>query len=150
MSEREPVGECYEFCARFIKGEGPCEFANEDLKCCIPENPLDEVVALEAFKERVLNAAYIEDCHRTGTHDPVHTVKRICEEQMADLAKRVCSVLFDVEFKTGAHHPVKGANNIPRKLRRGHEAWYDYYKAHDPVTAAILKHWERFGYEVKE
>ena len=52
--------------------------------------------------ERILNAATIFPCHVTGTHDPTHTPKYVCNMQKADAYDRIMAQL-EVESPRSLH-----------------------------------------------
>lgn len=100
--------------------------------------------------KKILEAIYIEDCHITGMHDPNHTSKYICADQLADMARRVLAVSHGVKFATGnVSTPVEELNKIPRKLT---SSWYDYYKNNSQYQekATALKNWATRGFDEAE
>lgn len=119
-----------------------------------PAQALEEVTELvdshrelRAFRAALIECAYIEDCHITGTHNPEHTTEYICSEQLTDLAKRVCTVLYGVKWPEGNQSlPYTQANKIQRRINRMPGGWWGYYKCHGKEDAAILEHWEKAGF----
>jgi hypothetical protein len=97
--------------------------------------------------EKVLEALYIEDCHVTGMHDPVHTTKLICELQLRGLAHRVLKTFgIDLDFSVNASDKrrIKVVNQIPRQIDR--EGWFVYYVENELWDkVAELEAWEQHG-----
>ena len=100
--------------------------------------------------ERVVEAAYIEDCHVSGMHDPEHTARHLCQIQLSDVGKRVLSALFGVNWDAEGNAKVAEMNKIPRKVDRG--GWYKYYQENEKYQhkAAELDVWEKNGFPEKE
>jgi len=114
---------------------------------------LDSMTHMELL-EALMDSVYIEDCHVSGTHDPGHTLDYVCHIQLAEMAKRVLSALYGVEWnKTGAEQ-VEQINKIPRRLN--HDGWFGHYveqseKGLEGYQDKVLEleAWEKEGYKTK-
>lgn len=100
------------------------------------------------------DAIYVEDCHVSGDHDPEHTPRYVCTQQLAALARRLLAVLGVDLRNVGSNTPAPDAewNKIPRRINRAERSWYSYYVAHrefEPEKHGpkidTLERWEREG-----
>lgn len=104
--------------------------------------------------QQLRDVIYIEDCHISGDHDPGHTPRYVCTQQLAALARRLLAVL-GVDLSNSAPNtpaPDEEWNKIPRRLDRSQYAWYSHYLAqrdYDPQKYGpkieALETWERDG-----
>ena len=109
---------------------------------------MNKKLKLSDLPKELQEVIYIEDCHISGTHDPIHTIKYICKDQLVDLAKRILKVISIDLNKKG----FREMNKIPRKLvRKNHltkYSWYQYYVDTPQYIckAKELENWEKYGF----
>lgn len=108
------------------------------------------MINLSDLPEELQNAIYIEDCHISGEHDPTHTTRYVCKNQLMDLAKRVLiSVGIDFDLidnrEIDKNIRVAELNKVPRKINRN--GWYRYYRANSKKNADELDDWEKNGFK---
>jgi len=115
---------------------------------------LDSMTHMELL-EALMNSLYIEDCHVSGMHDPVHTPEYLCQIQLAEMAKRVLSAVFGVEWDKKGAAQAEQVNKIPRRLDR--EGWFGHYVEQSEKglegyqdTVLELEAWEKDGYSPRD
>lgn len=92
-----------------------------------------------ALFDKIIEELYVESCHTSGSHDPTHTPKYICELQLARIAKRVLSIVFDIK---DFQNPEQ-INRIPRKGDA-------YWMRNSEKIRKELSKWKAEGYRPRK
>ena len=103
------------------------------------------MLKLEDMPQEFQDAFYIESCHVTGSHDPCHTHKAVCDIQLGDMMRRILE-LFGIDLVTQKswNERVVETNKIPRRIN---PKWHEYYKGHKVHKYKLdqMETWQKEG-----